>query len=378
MTTPLPPWPQADPSVLAPVAEHDDLRKVMRDILQTHASHDAVRRSTDSLTGYSEHLWALLNEEMSISALAVPEEKGGLGFGLRVLAVVLEEMGRVLAPEPVLSSAVLGTQAVLSANPAHLPEEMVEGLLSGNLVASVALGDRAAGEVAATESARGWRLSGSVERVVHGGTADLLVVLAAVEEGHALYCIELAGEGVTRTALESLDLTRRQARILLEGVPAHLLAGPDEAGDVLDRLRTMGTVALASEHVGMVQALLDMTRTYTVQRHQFDRPLASFQVVKHRIADMLVDLERARSAALYAAAVFDEDAVSARTPAAVAGSVCTDAVLRVAADTVQLHGGVGFTWEHPAHFYLRRALGDEATFGDARSHRAELATLLGL
>jgi len=137
-------------------------------------------------------------------------------------------------------------------------------------------------------------------------------------------------------------------------------------------------VALAAEHVGMVDAMLELTRTYAGQRHQFGRPLASFQVIKHRLADMLVDLERARSAARYAAAVFDQDPAAATLPAAVAGAICTDAAIRVAHETVQLHGGVGFTWEHPAHFYVRRALGNEAVFGSSRTHRARIAELLAL
>ena len=143
-------------------------------------------------------------------------------------------------------------------------------------------------------------------------------------------------------------------------------------------LTTLSAVALAAEQVGMIDAMLEMTRTYVEQRHQFGRPLASFQVIKHRLADLLVDLERSRSAARYAAAAWDQDPASAALAAAVAGATCTDAVIRAAHETVQLHGGVGFTWEHAAHFFVRRALGDEAVFGSARVHRARIADLLGI
>jgi alkylation response protein AidB-like acyl-CoA dehydrogenase len=195
----------------------------------------------------------------------------------------------------------------------------------------------------------------------------------------SLFLVDLRGDGVVgRTGLEVLDLTRPQARIELDAAPAHLLAGRSDAAPVLAELATLGTVALAAEHVGMIEAMLEMTRTYVGQRHQFGRPLGSFQAIKHRLADMLVDLERARSAARYAAAVFDEDPVSVDLPAAVAGAICTDAVIRVAHETVQLHGGIGFTWEHPAHYYVRRALSDEAMFGAARAHRALIAELLGV
>lgn len=377
-TPPLAPWPEADPSVLAPVPEHEELRKVMRDILQTHAPHDRLRRSAESELGYSGELWRLLNDDMNVSALAVAEERGGLGFGFSVLAVVLEECGRALSPEPVYTSAVLGTRAVLSGVAGSVPEELREGVLGGRQVATVALGPGAGADVAVSRQGSGWTASGVIRRVPAGGAADLLVVPAATGGWAGLFVVDLRGRGVTRSELEVLDLTRRQARIGLDSVPAYLLAGPDEVDSVVSELTTLGTVALASEHAGMIDAMLEMTRTYATQRHQFGRPLGSFQVVKHRLADMLVDLERARSTARYAAAMFDEDPVAALLPAAVAGATCTDAVIRVALDTVQLHGGVGFTWEHPAHCYVRRALGDEATSGSARDHRAEVARLVGI
>ena len=360
------PWPEADASVLAPVAEHEDLRKVMRDILQTYASHEQVRSSLETSEGYSADLWTLLNEEMSVSSLAVPEDRGGLGFGASELAVVLEEAGRALLPEPLLVSGVLGARAVLAAPAGNVPDELVSGVLAGTLVTSVTLG-------ATALTVEDGTVSGQVDRLLYGATADLLVVPAE----SCLYLVDLRQAGV-RTPLEVLDLTRRQARLELESAPAYVIAGPGELEVVLEELSTLATIALAAEHVGMIDAMLDMTRTYAGQRHQFGRPLSSFQVIKHRLADLLVDLERARSSARYAAAVFDQDPAAAALPAAVAGATCTDAVIKAAAETVQLHGGVGFTWEHAAHFYVRRALGDEAVFGPGRIHRARIAELLGI
>jgi acyl-CoA dehydrogenase len=377
-TDPVAPWPEADPSVMAPVAEHEDLRKVMRDMLQTHAPHDEVRRSTETELGYSTERWTLLNEEMNVSAMAVPETRGGLGFGLGVLSVILEEAGRALLPEPLLSSAVLGAHAVASHAAGSVPENLVAGVLDGTLVATVAVGASAQAVVAATAVDGGWLVSGVVGRALHAVASDLLVVPAATDSGHALVLLDLRGPGVTRTGLEVLDLTRRQAAVELDSVPAYVLAGPDDFDEAVSTLTTLATVALASEHVGMIDALLELTRTYAEQREQFGRSLASFQVIKHRLADMLVDLERARSAARYAAAAFDEDPAAALLPAAVAGATCTDAVIRVALDAVQLHGGVGFTWEHAAHYYVRRALGDEAAYGAARVHRADIARLIGV
>jgi len=373
------PWPAADASVLAPVAEHEDLRKVMRDVLGSHATHEQVRRTADGPDGYSRELWALLNEEMNVGSLAVPENRGGLGFGLGVLAVVLEEAGRVLLPEPLLVSAVLGVRAVLAAQVGAVPHDIVQGVIEGRLVATVATRHQVDGELMVSESEDPPTVSGAVERVLLGASADLVVVRAGVAGGGAIYLVDLRGEGVLdRAPLEVLDLTRRQAHLRLGGAPAYLLAGPEHADTLCAELATLARVALAAEHVGMIEAMLDLTRTYAGQRHQFGRSLASFQVIKHRLADILLDLERARSAARYAAVAFDQDPAAADLPSAVAGAICTDAVIRVAHETVQLHGGIGFTWEHPAHYYLRRALGDEAVFGAASAHRALIADLLGL
>jgi len=373
------PWPEADASVLAPVAEHDDLRKVMRDLLQSHASHEQVRRAAETPEGYSTELWSLLNDEMNVSSLAVPEDRGGLGYGVSVLAVVLEEAGRALLPEPLLASAVLGARAVSVAPAGSVPGEILSGVLEGRLVATVALEANAGVVLTASSDGSSHTVTGPVDRVLHGATADLLVVPATTRAGESLYLVDRRGAGVVgRTALETLDHTRRLARIELDAAPAHLVAGPEDLPAVLTELTTLAAVALAAEHVGMIDAMLEMICTYAGQRHQFGRPLASFQVIKHRLADLLVDLERSRSAARYSAAAFDQDPVSAALPAAVAGAVCTDAVIRTALETVQLHGGVGFTWEHPAHYFVRRALGDEAVFGSSRAHRARIADLLGI
>jgi acyl-CoA dehydrogenase len=373
------PWPVADASVLAPVPEHEELRTVLRDLLGTHAPHDEVRRAADLPEGWSPKLWSLLNEEMDVGSLAVPEERGGQGFGIAVVAVVLEEAGRALLPEPLLLSSVLGVRAVLAAPAGAVPDDVVSGVVDGRLVATLAFEHDADTELTLSEGAGTATVSGRLGRVLLGGKADLLVVGIGPPGRESIHVVDLRDpDVVTRTELQVLDLTRRQARLELDGAPAHLIAGRDEADALVTELAILRRVGLAAEHVGMVEAMLELTRTHLVQRHQFGRPLASFQAVKHRLADVLVDLERARSAARYAAAVFDQDPFSAELASAVAAAVSTDAVIRVAHETVQLHGGIGFTWEHPAHYFLRRALGDEAAFGSARSERALVAALLGV
>jgi alkylation response protein AidB-like acyl-CoA dehydrogenase len=373
------PWPVADASVLAPVPEHEELRTVLRDLLETHAPHDEVRRAAELPEGWSPKLWSLLNDEMDVGSLAVPEERGGQGFGVAVLAVLLEEAGRALLPEPLLLASVLGVRAVLAAPTGSVPDDVVSGVVDGRLVVTMALGPEADRDLTLSDRDGSATVTGRIGRVLLGEAADLVVVSIGPVGRESIHLVDLRGEGVAvRTGLEVLDLTRRQARLDLDGAPAHLIARRDEADALITELAILRRVALAAEHVGMIDALLDLTRAHLGVRHQFGRPLASFQVIKHRLADVLVDLERARSAARYAAAVFDQDPFAAELPSAVAASICTDAVIRVAHETVQLHGGIGFTWEHPAHYYLRRALGDEATFGPARADRALVAELLGL
>ena len=373
------PWPVADASVLAPVPEHEELRTVLRDLLETHAPHDEVRRAVELPEGWSPKLWSLLNEEMNVGSLAVPEERGGQGFGVAVLAVVLEEAGRALLPEPLLLSSALGALAVLAAPEGAVADEVARDVVEGRLVVTVAVEQDAGIDLRLSEDAGSATVSGRVDRVLLGGAADLLVVAVGPRGRESIHLVDLRAHGaVSRTELEVLDLTRRQARLELDGTPAHLIAGRDEADALVTELAILRRVALAAEHVGMIEAMLDLTRTHLVQRHQFGRQLASFQAIKHRLADVLVDLERARSAARYAAAVFDQDPFSAELASAVAAAVCTEAVVRVAHETVQLHGGIGFTWEHPAHYFLRRALGDEAAFGPARAHRALVAALVGI
>ena len=371
------PWPVADGSLLAPVPEHEELRAVVRDLLETHAPHDEVRRSAELPQGWSPKLWSLLNDEMDMGALAVPVARGGQGYGVAVQAVILEEAGRALLPEPILLSSVLGVRAVLAAAEGSVPDDVVAGLIDGRLVATTALGLPGIGELTLSDDGGAPTVTGRLDRVTLGGAADLLVAATGPRGRESIHLVDLRVDAA-RAELEVLDLTRRQARIELAGAPAYLLAGRDEADALGTELAILRRVALAAEHVGLIEALLELTTGHLLQRHQFGRPLASFQVIKHRLADVLIDLERARSAARYAAAVFDQDPFSAELRAAVAAAVCTDAAIRVAHEAVQLHGGIGFTWEHPAHYYLRRALGDEASFGPARADRALVAELLGL
>ncbi len=364
MTSFAAPWPEADPSIMTPLAEHADLRDIARSLLARMADHEKVRAAAASSRGWSETLWSRLNDELGAGAMLVPEVLGGAGFGLRDVVVILEEAGAALLPEPVLFSAVLTASALAAAEDPARVGELLAGVMDGSTIGTVCLG-------AVDLAVDGGRLTGTLPRVVAGAEADVVVV----RSGEGIHIVALDGAEVAIRPLEVMDSTRRQAEIVLDGAESVLLSDGVGAEREWARLGRIATIASAAEHVGIIGQQLAATVKYVGQRQQFGRAIGSFQAVKHRLADLAVDLERARSAVVYAAALHDEDP-DAELPAAVAGAVATDAVICAVYEAVQLHGGIGFTWEHPAHFYVRRALGDEGLFGSARNRREDVAALV--
>ena len=365
--------PEADPSIILPTPEREELRAVVAQFVARHGHHEAIRESVATELGYSDARWRTLNEELQVAALAVPEELGGHGFGFADLGVVLEETGAALLPEPVLASAVVGCQALVLADDADAVADLLAGVMDGTRTVGVAL----EGEVTLVAGGSGPVVDGIVEGVLWGRSVDHLVVVADAGGERVLVVVDL--DRASRSPREVVDLTRRRADLRLQAAPAQVVVRGERFADVLGRLQLITRAALAAEHAGIAGRLLDDTVAYVNQRHQFGRSIGSFQAIKHRLADMLVDRERARSAAMYALAVLDEDrATDVELAVAVASSVCSDAVTRSAYEAIQLHGGIGFTWEHSAHFYLRRALGDEGAFGGARLARRAIADLVGV
>lgn len=357
--------PEADPSIILPSDEREELRSVVAQFVARHASHEAVRASTGSEPGFSESRWATLNSDLQIAALAVPEELGGHGFGLGDLGVVLQEAGAALLPEPIIASAVVGCQALVRADDPGAVGELLARVLEGESILAVAL-DRTV--PLATADGR-TTADGLAEAVLWGAAADHLVVVGESDGYPVLAVVDLNGS--RREPREVMDLTRRRA--------VQVIVGPDRFEQVAAELGRIQTAALAAEHAGIASHLVDATVEYVQQRQQFGRSIGSFQAIKHRLADMLVDRERALAAAMYALAVLDEDdAADVEIAVAVAAAVCADAATRSAYEAIQLHGGIGFTWEHSAHFYLRRVLGDEGAFGGGREARRTIADLVGV
>ncbi|MBU3067689.1 acyl-CoA/acyl-ACP dehydrogenase [Nocardia sp. NEAU-G5] len=367
-------WPRSETAGFIPGPEQFALRESLRALLGKRGDITQVREASSTERGFSASLWQALVDDMSVTRLAVPEDRGGLGYGVAELATILEECGRALVCEPVFSSAVLGVQALLLTRP---DDDLLEGVLGGDLLATVSALDATTDDLRASRTSAGWVVDGTVTHLTCGGDADVVVASADSQDGRRLFALR-PGRDCVRTERTVLDPTRRQADVTLRGARAVALTEPGETAAAATRLRDLGALALASENTGIVDMLLEMTVAYTSTRRQFDRAIGSFQAVKHRLADLLVLLERARSASRYAAAAFAQDPDAARLAVAVAGAVCTDAAVQAAAEAVQLHGGIGFTWEHPAHSYFRRAMGNEAAQGGSRTHRATIAALVGL
>ncbi|WP_371658504.1 acyl-CoA dehydrogenase family protein [Streptomyces sp. NBC_00280] len=367
--------------------EHEALRSTLRRFLADKAPSEAVRRSMESEEGHDPELGRRMAAQLGLHGIALPEEYGGFGGGPVELGIVLEELGRVLLPSPYFATVALAGQALTASGDNTAKARWLPGIADGSLTGTLALAeaggswrveDVAASATRDEKGDTGWRVSGTKMFVVDGHTADLLLVTARADTGPGLYAVDGAATGVTRTRLEALDPTRRLARIDLDGAPA-VRVGP--AGDAKAYLRTvvdLVAVALAAEQVGGAQACLDAAVEYARIRVQFGRPIGSFQAIKHKCADMLLQVEAARSAAYRAMSVAAGEPDELPVSAALAAAYCADAFTHAAKENIQIHGGIGYTWEHDAHLYLKRAKSSEQLFGSPATHRARLADLVGI
>ncbi|MFE5476653.1 acyl-CoA dehydrogenase family protein [Nocardia sp. NPDC056541] len=337
-----------------------EFRTSVRALLGKHATSAALRTAMDTDLGYDPKLWRMLCEQVGVAALAVPEEWGGAGAGLVESLMVVGELGRTLSGVPMLGSAVLGVQAILLAGDEQSCARLLPDLADGSRTAALCWAD-ATGWDAAGVSATGGKLSGAAHYVLHGAQADLLLVLT--DDG--LFETTADAPGVAVTATPALDPTRKLATITFTDAPATRIGTGDPAA-LRRRLREIAWAALAAEQVGAARRCLEMTVEYTASRVQFGRPIGSFQALKHRMADMYVLVESAESAALAAALAVAEDSPSAAEDVWVARKHCTETFSTVAAETIQLHGGIAITWEHDAHLFFKRAHATAELFGTGR------------
>ena len=367
--------------------EQEELRRYTRQWLDSNCSMETVRLLMDSQRGYQPGHWEAI-AEMGWLGMAIPEEWGGAGFSFLELFVLLEEQGRSLFCSPFLSTVVMAATVVEEAGDGRQKQEILGAISEGSLIATVAVTEPNGrwDEEGVTAEARahpqgGWILEGSKSFVLDGHVADLLVVAARTDQGVSLFLVPGKAEGVERNRLETMDQTRKQAEIELRDVrvEAGALLGTEGAGwPVVERMMEKAAVALAAEQVGGAQACLEMAVSYAKVRKQFGRPIGSFQAIKHKCADMLAQIESARSAAYYAGWAVSEDNEERSLMASLAKSYCSEAFFTSAAENIQIHGGIGFTWEHDAHLYFKRAKSSELLFGDPSLHREKIAVLLGL
>ncbi|MEV7038488.1 acyl-CoA dehydrogenase family protein [Amycolatopsis sp. NPDC051061] len=348
--------------MIAFTEEQEELRALVRRFLTDRA---AVRTWMESEEGHDPVLWRRMADELGLHGVAVPEEYGGSGGGPVELGIVLEELGRVLLPSPFFATVALAGQALTAAGDDAAKSRWLPGIADGSLTATLAVAEESGRPDDIATTATNGTLSGTKMFVVDGHTADLLLVVART----GLFAVEGSAPGVSRTRLETLDPTRRLARIDFADAPA-VRIGDSPPHKALD----LAVVALAAEQVGGAQACLDMAVGYAKVRVQFGRPIGTFQAIKHKCADVLLAVEAARSAAYHAASAGDELPVAAR----VAGAYCSAAYTHAAKENIQIHGGIGYTWEHDAHLHLRRAKSSEQLFGAPAAHRARLADLVGI
>ncbi|MEU8897781.1 acyl-CoA dehydrogenase family protein [Nocardia sp. NPDC048505] len=336
--------------------EHQEFTASIRALLTKHAGSAAVRAGYDSEAGYDTALWQRLCEQIGVAALAIPEEYDGIGASVLESLLVVGELGRTLSDVPMLGSAVLGAQAVLLSGDAEACARLLPGVADGSRTLAVCwaggrgwddFGVRATGET----------LSGTAHYVL-GAHADTLLVLTAA----GLFEVAADTTGVTRRAVATMDPTRKLAEITFDGVTGQRLGAADPV-ELAARLREIGWAAVAAEQVGAMEQCLETTVEYSKSRVQFGRAIGSFQALKHRMADMYVLLESAKSAAYAAAAAVAEPGPATAEDVWAARVHCSEAFTHIVAETVQLHGGIAITWEHDAHLFFKRAHGDAQLFG---------------
>jgi alkylation response protein AidB-like acyl-CoA dehydrogenase len=377
--------------------EQEELRRSVRRFLEDKSPVSEVRRLMETTEGYDEAVWAQMGKELGLQSLHIPEAYGGQGYSFVELVVVLEEMGRALLCAPFYASVCLAANAILNAGSEEDRQALLPGIASGDTIATLAFTEPngrwdASGitmeAVPAGDGSRGYTLSGTKMFVLDGHTAGLVVVAARRPgsegtDGISFFTVDGGAEGLTRTPLPTMDQTRKQARLEFSGVPAKLL-GPEPgntAGDgwaALSKTLDQAAVCLCAEMVGGAQRVLEMSVEYAKVRIQFGRPIGSFQAIKHKCADMLLEVESAKSAAYYAGWAAAEDNDELPVVASLAKAYCSDAYFHAAAENIQIHGGIGFTWEHDAHLYFKRAKSSEILLGDATYHRELLAQRIGI
>ena len=362
--------------------ELDDLREAVRDFLAAKSPETAVRAA--SQTGHDPAVWDQLARQLRLPGLALPSDYGGDGFGLTELEVVLEEMGAALLCSPFFGTVVLAAQALLASADKAACARYLPGIAAGQTIATLAASegngswDPAVIQTRAERTAEGWALSGHKSFVIDGSIADLVLVVARDDAGLALFAVDRGAPGLRAEPMTTLDPTRPLAVLTFDQVPGALVGAEGQGEPLMSQILDLACLALAAEQAGGARRCLEMSAGYARTRFQFGRPIGSFQAVKHKCADMLIRVELAEATVREAARLADEASPEFPVAAATAHICCSQAYMFAAAENIQVHGGVGFTWEHPAHLYFRRAKSSELLFGGPAVYHERLLRRLGI
>jgi alkylation response protein AidB-like acyl-CoA dehydrogenase len=356
---------------LAFTEEQEELRRSARAFLAEHSSSERVRAAMASDLGWDAEAWKRIGGELGWTAVAIPEAYGGVGLGFVELVGLLEEMGEALLCAPFFASVCMAAPALLAAGDSAAAREWLPAIAEGRATAALVTGD-----VVATRAADAVTLDGVARLVLDGHAADLLVVAAREGGGTSLFALPARTRGVERQAHPTMDQTRRFAEVSLRGVAAARAGAAGQGATALACALDQARVALAAEQVGGAQRCLDLAVAYAKERVQFGRPIGSFQAIKHKCADMMVAVESARSAAYWAGCVAAEAGAELPRAASLAKAWCSESYFRCAADALQIHGGVGFTWEYDVHLHLKRARSMEQFLGSPTWHRERVAGMI--
>ncbi len=376
------------------------LSDALASLLADRGGLDKALARVESAQTYDDKLWQAVAADLGCAGLLIPERDGGAGASYREAAAAAEVLGSYVAPVPFLGSAVVATAALLSVaegssssgtpfTPAKAAADLLAKMADGGVTAALAVpfttapgsgfpaSVRVAGPRPGDAATGVARLRGMVSGVADALPAGVLLVPA---DGvpHGFYLVDMAAEGVAKAPVTSLDMTRQLCDLSFDDAQATLIASGQAATRALDAAMAAGAGILAAEQTGLAQRCLDMTVAYVKERKQFARPVGSFQGLKHRLADLWVSVTQARAASRYAAACLATGSADAKVAVALAKAYCSEVAVQAAQECVQMHGGIGFTWEHPAHLFLKRAKADSIAFGTADAHRAALAALVDL
>jgi alkylation response protein AidB-like acyl-CoA dehydrogenase len=367
---------------LAPTTEHDELRNSLRRFVDDHLGLAHSRAATDG-AAFDRTTWRRLADDLGVIGLAVPDRFGGSGAGWQELAIVFDETGRTVVPEPLFATLGLALPVLLASDDESVGTYL-QGIASGTTIAALAWTepgrgwDRRPVVTTGRDDGDGWRIDGEKHLVLGGDVADLLLVTVSTDDGPSVVAVDADAPGVGRRPRRTLDGTRRAADITFTDAQATPIGTTGTGDTIIAEAFDVAAMLLANEMVGGAQACLDMSVAYGHQRRQFGRPIGSFQAVKHRCAEAFVAIEGARAAARYGAWAADHNPADLPVVSTVAKFAAGEVYFRAAADAIQIHGGIGFTWEHDAHLYFKRAKTSLMYFGESEHQLAHLADLLAI